>query len=398
LDRVQLGIIGLGAIAQAIHLPNIARLWERFEIVHVCDLDAGLASQMASSLGPAVRSSDDPRLILDDPNVVAVLILASGPHAPVSRAALEAGKHVFVEKPLCLTVAEANELHDTAHAAERVLQVGYMKLYDPIASKAVTQAQSIMDPRLLRITVLHPTEASQQRHLSIRKSTVPRAALNAGRAYEAEMTALAIGDLPARFGWLYREVALGSMIHQVALARLPAGRLPPTVVFADAWPFDGASSHGTPGDPPTIIAMGEIAPGLHLEIDWVWLPDELDYLERYELFGPHARLVLDMPTPYALDQRAFLQVERRVGSEPSATRTAAGHRTGFQAELEAFHDAVTAGPPFPSGAQGAAQDTRFLQQLVGHLAQRHGFTSGGEARGVATAATLLTPGPPLLYP
>lgn len=378
MRRVRIGIVGLGAIAQAIHLPNLARLWDRFEIVHVCDLDADLAGQVASTLGPSVRSSSDPRSVCDDAKVEAVLIFASGPHAQVSRAALEAGKHVFVEKPLCLTLAEAGQIGKTAQSAGRLLQVGYMKLYDPIVPLAVTEARAIVDPRLFRITVLHPTEVSQQRHLSIRRGRVPATAIDAARAYEAEMTRAAIGDLPSQFGWLYREVALGSMIHQVALARLLAGRLPPDVIFAEAWPFDGLSE-GTPGEPPTIVAMGEIAPGFHLEIDWIWLPGNLDYVERYEILGPDTRLILDMPTPYALDQRAILQVERPAGSARSMSRTMADHRTGFQAELEAFHEAVTAGPPFPSDAAEASHDIRFLQQAVVHLAQRRGLAEGGEA-------------------
>ena len=379
MNRLRVGVVGLGAIAQAIHLPNLLRLWDRFEIVHVCDLDDDLASRIASTLGPAVRSSGDPTAVCDDANVDAILILASGPHAPLSSAALDAGKHVFVEKPLSLTVAEATQLGQAARSVERVVQVGYMKLYDPVVPKAMAEAQSIADPRLLRITVLHPTEASQQRHLSIRRSRVPAAALDASRAYEAEMTRLAIGDLPPQFGWLYRDVALGSMIHQVALARRLAGRLPQDVLFADAWPFDGEQPGAPRGDPPTIVAMGEIAPGFRLELDWVWLPADLDYSERYELFGPDARLSLEMPTPYALDQRAVLRIERSTDSERSATRTVADYRTGFQAELEAFHDAVTAGPPFPSGADEAADDTRFLQRLVAHLANRRGFAAGGEA-------------------
>lgn len=361
-----------------IHLPNITRLWDRFEVVHVCDLDADLAGWVASSLGDAVRSSDDPRSVYEDSNVDAILILASGPHAPVTGAALDAGKHVFVEKPLCLTLAEAGQLGHAARSAGRVLQVGYMKRYDPIMPIAVMEAQSIADPRLFRITVLHPTEASQQGHLSIRRSTVPAAAIDASRAYEAEMTAVAIGDLPAQFGWLYREVGLGSMIHQVALARLLVGRLPPDVAFADAWPFEGASRDGTLREPPTIVAMGEIAPGFHLQIDWLWLPGNLDYVERYEIFGPDARHSLDLPTPYALDQRASLRVDREMGSERSTTRQWADHRTGFQAELEAFHDAVTGGPPFPSGAAEAAEDIRFLQRLILRLAERSGFAGGGE--------------------
>jgi predicted dehydrogenase len=378
VHRVRLGIVGLGAIAQAIHLPNLARLWDRFEIVFVCDLDPGLAEQIASSLGSAVRSTSDPQTVCDA-DLDAILILSSGPHAPLIRGALEAGKHVFVEKPLCLTLAEASRLGDVARSAERVLQIGYMKLFDPMAMMAATEARSIVDPRLLRITVLHPSEASQQQHLSIRRSSIPAVALDAGRAYETEMTTTAIGDLPPRFGCLYREVALGSMIHQVALARRLVGRLPHEVTAAVAWPIDGNAPEEIAGQPPTVVAIADFGPGFRLVLDWVWLPGNLDYFERYELFAPDSRLSLDMPTPYALDQRSVLRVERSIRTNRSATRTVSDHRGGFQAELEAFHDAIVGGPPYPSDADEAAEDTRFLQRLVAHLAESQGFAAGGEA-------------------
>ncbi len=382
MDRVRLGIVGLGAIAQAVHLPNLTRLWDRFEIVHVSDIAGQLAEDIAATQGPRVKASTDSRAVHDDSEVDAVLILASGPHAPAARAALEAGKHVFVEKPLALTVAEARDLDTLAHSVGRVLQVGYMKLHDPIVLVAVQAAQAIRDPRLLRITVLHPTEEVQQRHLSIRRASVPAAALESARTYEADMTERAIGVLPPIFGWTYREVALGSIIHQVALARHLVGSLPDKVEFADAWPLeiaDGRDPAQRGWEPPTILALSEVDANLRFELDWVWAPAYPEYVERLEIFGLDMRLELEMPTPYALDQRGRLRVDRSVDGRRSGALTTGDHRSGFQAELEDFHAAVTAGPPFPSDAAGAANDTAFLQALVAALARGRGESPGGES-------------------
>ena len=63
--------------------------------------------------------------------VTAVMVLIGGSHAPVAEAAMEAGLHVFTEKPLALSVAEGKSMVERAQATNRVLMVGYMKRYDP---------------------------------------------------------------------------------------------------------------------------------------------------------------------------------------------------------------------------------------------------------------------------
>ena len=69
---------------------------------------------------------------LADPNIDAVVIATpAASHAEIVRLALDAGKHVFVEKPLCLDVDGANSLADRADQLDRVLMVGHLLLYHP---------------------------------------------------------------------------------------------------------------------------------------------------------------------------------------------------------------------------------------------------------------------------
>ncbi len=381
MDRVRVGVIGLGAIAQAIHLPNLARLWDRYEIVSVCDVDPDLTDAVASNLGRQVRVTTDPAVVVQAPDLDAVLVLASGPHSPVARAALEAGKHAFVEKPLALTVAEAMGLHELARSSDLVLQVGYMKRHDAMVVQAAAEIETV-EPQILRITVVHPTEEIQQRHLSIRRSSVPADVIASSRRYDAETTPLAIGSLPEAFGWFYREVALGSIIHQLAVVRLLLGSLPATVEFCRAWPplnTAYVTPARVPTEPPNLVAIAALPSGGWLELDWIWAPGAAEYVERYEAIGRDSRLVLDLPTPYALDQRSLLRVDRQMSSRRQRSEFRTDHRTGFQVELEAFHAAIVSGSPFPSDAAGAAADIAFLEALVGALAKADGFQPAGEA-------------------
>ncbi|MGI5215897.1 Gfo/Idh/MocA family protein [Plantactinospora sp. CA-290183] len=86
----------------------------------------------AAELYPGVRVSADLDAVLDDDGVGAVLIATPAPsHAPLVRRALAAGRHVFVEKPLAMSVVDAVELAETAERHGLVLMVGHTFEYVP---------------------------------------------------------------------------------------------------------------------------------------------------------------------------------------------------------------------------------------------------------------------------
>ncbi|MEO3744521.1 Gfo/Idh/MocA family oxidoreductase [Plantactinospora sp. B5E13] len=85
---------------------------------------------------PQVTATDDLDLVLDDPEVVALVIATPAPsHAPLARRALAAGKHVFVEKPLAMSLADAVALAEAAERANLVLMVGHTFEYVPAVER-----------------------------------------------------------------------------------------------------------------------------------------------------------------------------------------------------------------------------------------------------------------------
>src|SRR5262245_45728825 len=111
------------------HLHYLTELADRFEIAAVADLAAGSARACAQRYGiPAVFT--DWREMIRHP-LDAVLVLTSGSHAPIAVAAARARLHVFVEKPMCFSVAEGREMVAAAQRAGVTLMVGYPKRYDP---------------------------------------------------------------------------------------------------------------------------------------------------------------------------------------------------------------------------------------------------------------------------
>lgn len=128
MKPVQVAVIGTGSISSC-HLdsyrnnPNAA-------IYAVCDLNGERAAKAAEKYG-AEHIYTDYRELLADPGVEAVSICTwNNTHAEISIAALEAGKHVLVEKPLCRTVEEALKVQEAVDKSGKLLQVGFVRRYD----------------------------------------------------------------------------------------------------------------------------------------------------------------------------------------------------------------------------------------------------------------------------
>lgn len=376
-QRIRVGVLGLGLIAQAAHLPNLQLLFDRFRISHLCDASPSLGRTVAAQLAEPVRTSTDWRELCSDPDLDAMVVLTPGGHGEPALAGLRAGKHVFTEKPLCVTQEEARQLADAADAAGRVLQVGYMKMYDPIIERARTEMSRLGRIRVVRVTVLHPTDEVQYQHLRLKRfGDADPELVTAARDYAKQQLRNAIGDVPLGVEDFYRGILLGSVVHETALLRALGMALPSRYSYADARRLDASS---TSTEPPCLLAVADIADSAQLQLAWNWLPDYPEYTEEVAIFGSAGRLYLDMPGPYLPAHRARLRVEDTDGVDRVSATYRRDHLTGFVKELEAFADAINGTAPVRSTAAGAGEDIRSLQALLATVATRWGVTLGGEA-------------------
>ncbi|MFE3203363.1 Gfo/Idh/MocA family protein [Embleya sp. NPDC059237] len=376
-EPVRLAVVGAGTITQSVHLPAIRRLGDVVTTAVVCDLSPSRAASVAAGTGAGVRAETDYARVLADPDVDAVLVATPGTHARDARAALLAGKHVLAEKPLCLTVAEADELG--ALAAERglVLQVGYMKMYDPITALAAAELNTLDTPRTVRVTVLHPADEPQVAHLRMPPPAddADGAVIAEAIRYEADRTLDALGEVPAELGRYYREVLNGSVIHELSLLRALGFTLPTSFDTADLWPWP------VEGEPPCLLASAPLGidGAARLVLNWNWLPDHPEYGEEVAVLARDGRLRLDMAAPYLVDVRSTLRVERAHDGASRDSLVRSGYDTGFVVQLAEFAASITHGAPVRSTASGAAEDVRCLQALIAAIARRADVRVGGEA-------------------
>ena len=130
---VRLGLVGVGYWG-----PNLVRAFREVsgvKLVKIADRDAK-ALQKISRQFPDVELCSDGASVLQDPGIDAmVLAVPPAQHFPLGRDALMAGKHLFVEKPLALTVEDAERLVKLAEERRRVLMVGHLLKYHPAVKK-----------------------------------------------------------------------------------------------------------------------------------------------------------------------------------------------------------------------------------------------------------------------
>ena len=118
---IDLGIVGCGDVAFRTYLPGLAPLAGRARVVACCDPVRERAERLAAEAGGAT-AYDDYDAFLAHPGFGAILNLTPAPfHREVSTAALDAGLHVFSEKPLAPDVSQAQALIDHARRRERLL-------------------------------------------------------------------------------------------------------------------------------------------------------------------------------------------------------------------------------------------------------------------------------------
>lgn len=144
------GVVGVGAMG-ARHAENIARGGPHVRLAAVFDAHGPTADRVAAALGAARSASLDELLGRDDIDAV---VIASPPrfHTEHAVAALGAGKHVLLEKPMALSLVDADRINAAAAHANVRLQIGFMRRYDPAyaAAKRRIAAGDIGTPRLFK--------------------------------------------------------------------------------------------------------------------------------------------------------------------------------------------------------------------------------------------------------
>lgn len=150
---LKLGIIGAGGIATGRHIPAFKQI-EGVTVFGVYDVNQDRAKEVATEFSLELVAETEDQLL---ENVDAVVVCTPNKfhHQSVIKA-LNAGKHVFCEKPMAISSHEAIEMEQAAKDADKVLQIGYHYRFkkEAMAAKKTITAGEIGDPLVVRVEAM----------------------------------------------------------------------------------------------------------------------------------------------------------------------------------------------------------------------------------------------------
>ena len=341
---VRIGVVGAGLIAQVAHLPLLRARPADFTVVGLADPDAITRRRVAARFGIDAAAPTQAEL-LDAADLDAVLIASpNGAHGAQVLEALAAGVHVLVEKPLCLSVEEAERIAAARDRVGRVVQVGYMKRYDPAVEALLDE---LGDAELLHVESL--THDPGLRRFFGPGAPEARAGLASDRAGGAGPAAAAPrldGEGPRERWW--SELFAGALVHDVNLVHAVLERLGLGADrIADAFADDDRAGG-------TIVLQG----GARWSATWLALPAVDRFAERVTVYSADGIRALEFPAPYLL--HAPTRYTRAQGAE---RRVRSAFDEAYDRALAHFRACLAGETSCRTPPEQAARDIALLGEL-----------------------------------
>jgi Oxidoreductase family, NAD-binding Rossmann fold len=357
-ERLRVGVVGAGMIAQVEHIPNLLHLSPLFDLVGVADPSVVVRAAIRERHGvPGYGTAAE---LMSQP-LDAILVAVPDPlHAQTVLDALAAGLHVFCEKPLCFTEAEAAAIAAARDRAGRVVQVGYMKRFDPNYEAALAYLPAGgKGLRYISVEVSDPDSWPFVAHRPLtRPDDVPAELIADTRARQRAQAAEALGAEVDGEGLRgYCDPLMSGIVHCVNAV-------------------NGMLDHMgvAPGEVVggRIFAGGECAAGTVSLMDgralWhlaqVLVPDVGWYREHYVLCFDDRVIELQFPSPYLNNQQTDLRVRRSQGLRLDTVHVQAGYEEAFVRELEGFWASAVRGEPVRNTVEAAIRDVRLLTDVA----------------------------------
>jgi predicted dehydrogenase len=234
MTKVKVGLVGLGEIAQIVHLPILQEYSDQFEIAALCDISQELLAALGRRYHvPSEHRYSDYRDVAAQRDLDAILVLNSDEyHTDSALAALQHGKHVLVEKPMCLTRQEAVAIIKARDEAGVQVMVGYMRRYAAAFVQAVEQVRALEKINYARVRDIIGQNAKfvEQSSVVLRPKDIPQEAMQDRAERASRLVKAAIGDASPELVRTYR-LLCGLSSHDLSAMREFLG-MPRSVIAA----------------------------------------------------------------------------------------------------------------------------------------------------------------------
>jgi predicted dehydrogenase len=345
--------VGLGEVAQIIHLPILESLGDRFHVAAVCDVSPTLIRAIGERYGVPgdARYADFHELVERDDLDAVFVLTADEYHADCTIAAARQGKHVLVEKPMCLTLSEAEGIIRARDEAGVQVMVAYMRRFAPAFVQAIEEVRKFEKINYVRVRDIIGRNRLiiDQSCAVIRPDDYPAEAVADRSERARRLVHEAIGEAAPELIRAYR-LLLGLNSHDLSAMRELIG-FPQRVLAATQW--NGANFLHV------IFDYGDFQAVLETGVD-----DQVRFDAHIEVLGPAKSLLVQYDTPYIRHLPTTLVVRETNGEAFTESVSRPTFKDPYTHELEYFYEVVTAGMQPKTTPEDFVEDLRLDALIV----------------------------------
>jgi predicted dehydrogenase len=324
MAKLRVGVIGVGAFAQFAHIPNFERTPD-VQIAALADTNEEVMRRVANRHQVPKIFTDFQALLREDLEAVSIC-LPNAYHAAATVAALQAGKHVFCEKPMAINAMEAGTMMDAAKKAQRILMVGFQGRFTP---EAMALKRMVERGRLGEIYFI---EAGYER----------RRGVPSGKSWQTEKALAGGGAL----------IDLG--VHALDLAMWMMGFPKAKQVLGAVHQKYRSTSPGTKNDVEDFAtAYVLLENGASIVLKASWASNIKENRSTFEIIGTKGGASMNPLTVYTQDEGQLLDVTPVIASSEDPRRL----------EIRHFLDCVRSGRPPIVTAEQALEIARIVDAV-----------------------------------
>jgi predicted dehydrogenase len=355
MTRMKVGVVGLGEVAQMIHLPILQDRADLFEIAAICDVSQQLLDGLGARYNvPAAQRYTDFTELAKQSDLDAVFVLNSDEyHTDSALAAIRQGKHVLIEKPMCLTRQEAASIIQARDQAGVQVMVGYMRRFAPAFTEAAQQIRALDKINYARVRAIIGQNSlfTLQSSSVLRPTDIPQEAMQDRQARASRLVETAIGAASPQLAGTYRMLC-GLSSHDLSAMRELLGGMPESII--------AARQHGRFLN--VLFEYGDYTVSFETGVD-----NNRRFDAHIQVYGDTKEICVQYDTPYIRQLPTQLFVNESEGESFERRVLRPTFVDAYVVELQHFHEVVTNNVAPKTVPEDFLNDLALFEMIIGAL-------------------------------
>ncbi|WP_419875409.1 Gfo/Idh/MocA family oxidoreductase [Candidatus Pristimantibacillus sp. PTI5] len=349
---LHVGIVGTGEIAQVVHLPLLAAMSDKYKIAALCDVSQHSLQFNGEKYNVTNLYTDVKEMVKQEDLNVIFILNSDEYHAEAAIEAANAGKHVLIEKPMALTLSDADAIIEAEARNDVKIMVGYMRRYAPALEAAVKEIGGLDSINYVRVRAIvgpNPYFVRQSGTYPKKFSDFPESANEDRNARSAKQVEEAVGEKDQVKAVLYRMLT-GLSSHDLSAMREAIG-----MPLAVAGVTLGLNS----------FFMNVLFNYDGFNVSFETGMDQQGRFDAHiEVYGSNKSVRVQYDSPYILGLPVKLIITETEGDSFKETVNYCAYKSPYIYELESFYEAITDHKPIKTTPEDYREDLELFKMVV----------------------------------